>query len=31
MMSEIKKYGGSEKQIYIGTIGGRTKVGNVKV
>jgi L-ascorbate metabolism protein UlaG (beta-lactamase superfamily) len=31
MMSEIEKYGGSRKQIYIGAIGGRTMVGNVKV
>jgi len=31
MMSEIEKYGGSKKQIYIGAIGGRYKLGNVTV
>ena len=31
MKSEIEKYGGSKKQIYIGAIGGRYKVGNVSV
>ncbi len=31
MMSEIEKYGGSKKQIYIGAISGRDKVGNVTV
>jgi len=31
MISEIEKYGGSKKQIYIGAISGRYKVGNVQV
>ncbi len=31
MMSEIEKYGGAKKQIYIGSISGRDKVGNVTV
>ncbi len=31
MMSEIEQYGGSKKQVYIGAISGRYKVGNVSV
>lgn len=31
MMSEIEKYGGTKDQVYIGSISGRDKVGNVTV
>ncbi len=31
MMGEIGKYGGSKSQIYVGSIGGRYKVGNITV
>ncbi len=31
MMSEIEKHGGTKKQVYIGAISGRYKVGNVTV
>ena len=31
MMSEIEKHGGTKKQVYIGAISGRVKVGNVTV